>query len=509
MTASTERPAPARVGHLRQMLTYAVVGVINTLVGGGTTFATIPLLGAYWANVCGYAIGLCVSYLLNSRFTFTGHRAPGALPRFWLGFALAYGLNLAVLRLLEPSHGAYWANAGGIVTYTVAFFLIQKFYVFRPPDPEAGPRTWLTDLGRAALLLLASRVLMLAVLLIHGSVTGTDCWSAWFQFDANWYADVAAHGYLIAPRFGLGGQANWAFFPLYPLLSNGLARILGLSIPVAATLLTNFCAFGCIYLLLRLGRDPAARFRPRLALVFFLFGPYSFYHATGYTEPLFFLLLLLAWMQLRAGHPLRSGLCALLLSATRAVGVFFCVLYAVEMVRTVLRLRREGRGDLRTLVGALMPLITAGCIAPLGLFAFMHHLHGAVGDAMAFSHVQVAWGRSIGNPLAVLAEGLTLFPWKEFYFAIWYLVGIWACVHLARRGRIGLALFFLIAITIPLSTSLISMPRYVGAVGLIPLALGLREREPVRWRFALYTTLLVLCNIPLLIMWCCSVEYIY
>ncbi|MFW5753147.1 MAG: GtrA family protein, partial [Planctomycetota bacterium] len=253
MTASSDQQPRERGGHLRQMLTYAVVGVINTLVGGGTTFATIPLLGAYWANVCGYAVGLCVSYLLNSRFTFTGHRAPGALPRFWVGFALAYTLNFAVLRLLAPTFGAYWANAGGIVTYTIAFFLIQKFYVFRPPPPEAGPRTWLPDLGRAALLLLASRALMLVVLLIHGQVTGADCWSAWFQFDANWYADVAAHGYLIAPRFGLGGQANWAFFPLYPLLTSGLARVLALSIPVAAVIVTNACALGCVYLLLRLG----------------------------------------------------------------------------------------------------------------------------------------------------------------------------------------------------------------------------------------------------------------
>ncbi|MFW5752554.1 MAG: hypothetical protein ACOCYV_00740, partial [Planctomycetota bacterium] len=82
-------------------------------------------------------------------------------------------------------------------------------------------------------------------------------------------------------------------------------------------------------------------------------------------------------------------------------------------------------------------------------------------------------------------------------------------IHLARRGWIGLALFFLIATTIPLSTSLISMPRYVAAVGLIPLALGAREHPLGRFRFVLYTALLLLCNLPLLIMWCCSIEYIY
>ena len=51
---------------------FALVGVLNTLIGMGTIFVTWRFLGFsdLAANLTGYAIGFCCSYGLNRLWTF-------------------------------------------------------------------------------------------------------------------------------------------------------------------------------------------------------------------------------------------------------------------------------------------------------------------------------------------------------------------------------------------------------------------------------------------------------
>ncbi|MCC9596333.1 MULTISPECIES: GtrA family protein [unclassified Rubrivivax] len=129
---------------LFQVLRFLIVGVLNTAVGLGTIYL-LKWAGGFGdvaANACGYAVGLCVSFVLNRRWTFAdrGRRAP-AVMRFLLVFAIAYGFNLlTLLHLRDAWHiDAYLAHALATVPYTVTFFLGSKFFVFRSVAP-AIPR---------------------------------------------------------------------------------------------------------------------------------------------------------------------------------------------------------------------------------------------------------------------------------------------------------------------------------------------------------------------------------
>jgi putative flippase GtrA len=125
------------------MFRFLLVGVVNTAFGLGTIFALKALAG--WgdvpANVAGYAVGLCVSFVLNRHWTFA-HRGDWrpALVRFLLVFAVAYVANLAVLLALRDPAGVgnHAAHVAGMVVYTVIFFVGSRAFAFRDSHSARG-----------------------------------------------------------------------------------------------------------------------------------------------------------------------------------------------------------------------------------------------------------------------------------------------------------------------------------------------------------------------------------
>lgn len=120
---------------LRQLLTFSVVGVINTAIGLSVIWLA-SWLGAnpYLANVLGYAFGLTNSFLMNRAFTFRqAGRGPGVVPRFAIAFCIAYGCNLALLTIglaIDPGREFLW-QCVSMVGYTGVFFILSKWFVFR------------------------------------------------------------------------------------------------------------------------------------------------------------------------------------------------------------------------------------------------------------------------------------------------------------------------------------------------------------------------------------------
>lgn len=117
-------------------LRFSVVGVVNTLVGFGA-IAGASLLGAspLAANVLGYAVGLVVSYTLNSRYTFKRREAGVAtVLRYLAAFGGAFGLNIVVVLCassLDIPRVA--ASVAGVPVYMVVFFLTCRYWVFTRP----------------------------------------------------------------------------------------------------------------------------------------------------------------------------------------------------------------------------------------------------------------------------------------------------------------------------------------------------------------------------------------
>ena len=295
------------------------------------------------------------------------------------------------------------------------------------------------------------------------------------EWDCNWYVGIAEAGYDVFPVAGMINAGNWAFFPAYPLLVGALARLSGL--PVL------YVAFGLSTLLAMLAARLAwpllgGSIRAYILFsVFLLAGPFAMYFTTFYTEVLFLLLTIGVFRALDRRRFLLAGLIAAVLSATRIVGVFIVFAMLVE----VWRAHRESGGTWRDFVPATLQrpdLVLAFALAPLGLFAYMAFLHLQVGDALAFSHVQRAWGRPLGNPLEFWWLAISDFP-KEGYWptpsqqlATATLVGLLACLALIWRRRFAMALYGIICLVLPLFAGMASTLRFTAGLAPVPLVLA-------------------------------------
>lgn len=117
-----------------QALRFGLVGVANTAVGLTVIFGAMSLLEMppLWANLAGYIVGLTVSFVLNARWTFRSRVVPTRAARFMAAFGVSYVLNVAVLT--SAVHGGinvYLSQILAAVSYSLAFFVLSKFFVFR------------------------------------------------------------------------------------------------------------------------------------------------------------------------------------------------------------------------------------------------------------------------------------------------------------------------------------------------------------------------------------------
>jgi hypothetical protein len=331
----------------------------------------------------------------------------------------------------------------------------------------------------------------------------SDFVTALCQRDCLWYVAIAHDGYSFTPHVD-SFQADWAYFPAYPLAMRAVSTITGLSGVAAGTLISNVAIIagiwlGCRYLeRTRPGQSKAA------FVVLALAGPYSFYLSTVYTEALAFLFVVAGFWYWTTDRPLRAGLVGALLSATRSVGVFIAFAFAIDFVV------RYGRAAPRKLLGR-PDLIVALLLVPLGLSAFMIYLYLHLGDAMAFSHAQVAWNRELSIPLIWLLAGLArpwdlLYLWDPtgysyFYSCCWTVLGIGLLVWLGMQRRWAELTFGIFCVVLPLSTGLYSMPRFIACCPLFLFAvtdLLARLKGPAFLRLAI---LVVLAAINLCLLW--------
>lgn len=136
---------PARRDFLVSALRYGVAGVFNTLVGFSIILALdLGLrLAPHLANAIGYAIGICVSFVLSKLFVFKARKTTRSAPaRYVIAVAAAFALNQGVLTLAKmvlPAGplGSVAAQGAAAVSYTAALFLLSHFWVFAHA-PSAG-----------------------------------------------------------------------------------------------------------------------------------------------------------------------------------------------------------------------------------------------------------------------------------------------------------------------------------------------------------------------------------
>ncbi|MGE0188273.1 MAG: GtrA family protein [Steroidobacteraceae bacterium] len=117
------------------LIRFGLTGVLNTAVGIGTIFALKWFFD--WAdtpaNFCGYALGVMVSYYVNSRWTFQYRAALHAkvLP-YALVLSCAYLVNLGCvhffIQILKVN--SYLAQVTGVIPYSLLTYVLLRRYVF-------------------------------------------------------------------------------------------------------------------------------------------------------------------------------------------------------------------------------------------------------------------------------------------------------------------------------------------------------------------------------------------
>jgi putative flippase GtrA len=118
-----------------QIFKYLLTGLLNSAVGLTLIYACMAMgLGDVAANAIGYAVGFCVSFFVNNKWTFGQDRATVAkFVRFLVVAGGAYAINLWVM--LTARDGLHIdhriGQLLGVVAYTGVSFIGARLFVFR------------------------------------------------------------------------------------------------------------------------------------------------------------------------------------------------------------------------------------------------------------------------------------------------------------------------------------------------------------------------------------------
>jgi hypothetical protein len=358
------------------------------------------------------------------------------------------------------------------------------------------------DICFAILVALLSRIYVLGTswLFNNNFELGRSLEDLLCSWDCGWYLSIIIDGYHLEPQGHLSGDAaNWAFFPLFPLSAKAVSYCTRLSGLTAAVFVSNLYFILAIPVLFNYVKKMLGTQSARFVIITFAFSPYSLYFSTPYTESLYFLLMVSALSFAKSNNWLIAGVLAAMISATRNLGV----LLAIPLL--LIAIKQYSIKNLLKLSDGSERVIFCLLIAPLGLFVYMYYLHQHIGDALAFKNIQIAWGRSIGNPLIILIRSF-LGRAYEIYCATVACISFMAGLYLLWKRFVVEGVIFIIGIIVPLATGIASIPRYSFTLFPIYIALAIITRGCPRFRYLLLCCLVQLSGFTIM-SWLASKEY--
>ena len=262
------------------------------------------------------------------------------------------------------------------------------------PYPTRGWRARLGDVAaRTQLdaglvtLFLASRVLVLLAAFAAETLIprnpaldpGVDApvlrsltsWDGWY------YLGIVRDGYQAGPVSG--DYANVAFPPLYPALVRLLSAPFPGSEGVVAILVANVAFIAALALLVQLGTPYLGRRRAKLAAALLIIYPFASVFTMAYTESLFLLLTVAAFLAAERGHPIRTGVALALAVLCRVQGI------ALLLPLAIILLRQNGWRP--------QPSMASLLLGPLSGAAFLVFVASVTGSSTGYLDAQQAWGR--------------------------------------------------------------------------------------------------------------------
>ena len=219
--------------------------------------------------------------------------------------------------------------------------------------------------------------------LTHDLGAVTDVWARW---DSVWFLRIAEHGYDSA------AGAAAAFYPLYP----GAVSLVGWALfghyVLAGILVSLAAAFAAFLLLHRVAEERLGADGARRAVLYLAVFPFTFFLQAVYSESLYLLLTLAAFVLAEHRRFLAAGTVTGLALLTRPT--------AAALLPALALLAWRERERIRALASL--------AVAPLLFAAYPVYLWRAQGDPWAFLHAQRLWSRHLSpaGPLGGIWDGL-------------------------------------------------------------------------------------------------------
>lgn len=337
--------------------------------------------------------------------------------------------------------------------------------------------------------------------------------TTWAGFDGIHYITLATRGYLAVGFIQ-------AFFPAFPLV---LATIHAMTNNLVATiaigqLLTLSFFVGALYLF----KEVISIYVPKskgsywwLVALILLF-PTSYYFGSLYTESLFLVLTLAAFLSAAKKRWWLAGLLVALASATRVVGIFLVPALLIELaVQTdLLRAVRSGTTACKTWIGKHWHSVMAISLGSIGLLAYSCYLWYHFNDPLYFFHVQSEFGGGRQESIVLFPQVvwrylkiLTSVPFDLRYvtYSLEFLSGVGGLIILVvgiKKVRFSLWFFSICALLLPtLTGTFSSMSRYILVVPAFFLILNelLATRPVLRVLWLIVSAALLIINTVLFV----------
>jgi hypothetical protein len=246
--------------------------------------------------------------------------------------------------------------------------------------------------------------------------------SAWLQWDAKWYVQIAQAGYF--------NDQSAGFFPLYPLLVHTVGVAFGGHYLAAALLVSNLGALGVfIGLALLAAHEFGSERTASYAVTMLAAYPLAFFLAAPYTEGLFIALAAFALYGARTGRWRIAATCAFFAALTRLTGIILLAPLVWEYGHqrgwwTGWRSAEARRARLGRVFsprewgwrwdGIFTLALVVGAV-PLAVALYMFFLGVRFGDPLLYVHAQQRYWNHVGSgaPITPGVSGGTAQPPAE------------------------------------------------------------------------------------------------
>jgi hypothetical protein len=218
---------------------------------------------------------------------------------------------------------------------------------------------------------------------LYSNLNPPPALAPFFHWDADAYGYIAHHGYGLGAGGVTAEAIRVAWFPFYPLL----IHLTGGS-DWAMFLIPNVCFFAALALLYVVAGRHMDADRARLTLWLISLGPAAMFFSYPYTESVFLLLTVGAFVLMESGHWLLAGLAGLAAAATRFPGVLVAAALGGEAA-----LGNRRRAVLAAIVLPVLGLVVVSLVD-----------WAQMGDPLGFVHSRSFWIGPDRNPLYLVGS---------------------------------------------------------------------------------------------------------